>query len=103
MLIGQRSGAAVLWSVQGDAAAGVEVGDKGRRRRSSCGLVHRKEEEESEKERGENERRVRGLIYKTRRTNNMRENRGGRKWISDGAGASIFRGTIKRFIKIWVL
>ena len=27
MLIGQRSGAVVFWSVQGDAVAGVEVGD----------------------------------------------------------------------------
>ena len=52
MLMGWRRGTAVLWSVQGDAAAGVEVGDEGRRRRSSCGLVHREEEEESEKERG---------------------------------------------------
>ena len=58
MLIGQRSGAAVFWSVQGDAAAGVEVGDEGRRRRSSCGMVRREEEEEGEKEMGENERRV---------------------------------------------
>ena len=50
--MGQRRGAAVFWSVQGDAAAGVEVRDEGRRRRSSCGLVRRKEEQESEKERG---------------------------------------------------
>ena len=32
MLLGQRSGATVIWSIQGDAAAGVEVGDGGRRR-----------------------------------------------------------------------
>ena len=35
----------MLWSVQGDAAARVEVGDEGRRRRGSCGLVRREEEE----------------------------------------------------------
>ena len=45
MLLGQRSGAAVFWSIQGDAAAGVEVGDGGRRRRGSSGSVHREEEE----------------------------------------------------------
>ena len=78
MLMGQRRGTAVLWSIQGDAAAGVEVGDEGRRRRSSCGLVRREEEEECEKERGENERRDQGLIYKTGRTCDKRENRGGR-------------------------
>ena len=33
------------------------------------------EEEEGEKEKGENERRVQGLIYKARRTNDRRENR----------------------------
>lgn len=55
MLMGQWSGAAVFWSVQGDAATGVEVGDEGRRRRGSCGLVCR-EEEEGAKEKEENER-----------------------------------------------
>ena len=55
MLIGQRSGAAVFWFVQGDAAAGVEVGDEGRWRRGSCRLGGR-EEEEIEKEKEKNER-----------------------------------------------
>ena len=52
MLVEQRRGAAVLWPGQGDAAAGVEDRDKGRRRRSSCGSVHHEEEEGNEKERG---------------------------------------------------
>ena len=60
--------------------------------------MRREEEEESEKERGENERRVQGLIYKTGRTNDRRENRGGRKWISDGAGALVFGGSVKKEI-----
>ena len=68
-----------FWFVQGDAAAGVDKGDKGRRRPSSCGLGRHEEEEEGEKEKGENERRARGLIYRAGRTNGRRENRGGRK------------------------
>ena len=48
MLMRQRRSVAVLWSVQGDAAAGVEVGDEGQQRRSS-GTLERSEEEEGEK------------------------------------------------------
>ena len=76
----------------------ISSGDEGRRRRSSCGLVRREEEEEGEKEKRENERRFRGLIYRAGRTNDKRENQGGRKWISDGAGASIFGRELKKEI-----
>ena len=38
---GQWRCTAELWSVQGDAAAGVEVSDEGQRRQGSCGLVSR--------------------------------------------------------------
>ena len=52
MLMRQWRGAAVFWSVQGDAAAGVEAGDEGRRRRSSGALERCEEEEEGEKAKG---------------------------------------------------
>ena len=50
--------------------------DEGRRWRSSGALERCKEEEEGEKARGENEKRTRGLIYRTRRISGRRENRG---------------------------
>ena len=74
MLMRWRRGAAVLWSVQGDAAAGVEDGGGGRRRRSSCRSARRKEEEGKEKERRGIERRDRGFIYKPGRINDRCEN-----------------------------
>ena len=37
----------------GDATAGVDEGDGGRRWRSSCGLVRREEEEDEKEKRGE--------------------------------------------------
>ena len=52
----QRRSAAVLWSIQGDAAAGVEAVDEGRRRRSLAAMERREEEEEGEKAKGENEK-----------------------------------------------
>ena len=52
MLMRWRGGAAVLWSVQGDAAARVEDGGGGRRRRSSCRSARRKEEEEMRRKEG---------------------------------------------------
>ena len=42
-----------FWSVQGDAAAGVDEEDEGRWWRSSCGLVRREEEEDEKEKRGE--------------------------------------------------
>ena len=95
MLRRWRGGVAVLWFVQGDAAAGVEDGGGGRRRRSSCRSARRKEEEEKEKERGGMRGEPEVLFIKPGRTNDMREKRGGKKWISDDAGASIFGKTVK--------
>ena len=48
----QRRSAVMFWFVQGDAAAGVEAVDEGRRRRISCALEHCKEEDEGEKAKG---------------------------------------------------
>lgn len=45
-----------FWSVQGDAAAGVDEEDEGQRRRSSGALGRREEEDEGEKAKGENEK-----------------------------------------------
>ena len=45
MLLEQWSGAAVLWSTQGDATARVEDEDGGRRRQGSCRTMHCEEEE----------------------------------------------------------
>ena len=56
MLMRQRWSAVVFWSVQGDAAAGVEVGDGGWRRRSLGTLDRCEEEEEGEKEKAKNEK-----------------------------------------------
>lgn len=60
--------------------------------------MHRKEKEESKKERGENERRVQGLIYKDWKDKRQARETRRQKWISDGAGASIFGGTVKKKI-----
>ena len=45
-----------FWSVQGDAAAGVDEEDEGRWRQSSGALGRRVEGEEGEKAKGENEK-----------------------------------------------
>ena len=52
MLMEERRGAAFLWCVQGDAAAGVEAVDEGRRRRISGALGRCEEKDEDEKEKG---------------------------------------------------
>ena len=75
----QRRGVAVFWFVQGDAAAGVDEGDEGRRRRSSSALERCEEEDEDEKAKGESEKRTRGPIYKAGRISGMRGNRGDKK------------------------
>ena len=75
----QWKGAAMFWFVQGDAAAGVEAVDEGRRRRSSGALERCEEEDEDEKAKGESEKRTRGPIYKAGRISGMRGNRGDRK------------------------
>lgn len=56
MLMRQWRGAAAFWSVQGDAAVGVEAGDEGQRRRSLGTLERREEKEEGEKKKGKNEK-----------------------------------------------
>ena len=57
--------------------------------------MRREEEEEGEKEKGENERRVRGLIYRAGRTNSRCENRGGRKMDKRRYGCLDFRRVSK--------
>lgn len=69
----------MFWFVLGDAAAGVEVGDEGRRRRSSGALECCEKEEEGEKAKGENEKRTCDPIYKAEGISGMRGNRGDKK------------------------
>ena len=70
----QQRGADVLWSVQVDAAAGVEVVDEGRRRRSSGARGHCEEEDEDEEARGKM-KRTPVPIYREMEKRHARESR----------------------------
>ena len=66
----------MFWSIQGDAAVGVEAADEGRWWRSLGALEHREEEEEEMKIQGGEMERTLGLIYKSERISVKPENRG---------------------------
>ena len=53
MLADSRGVPRHFWTVQGDAAAGVDAGDGGQRWGSSQGLVRHEEEEDEKEKRGE--------------------------------------------------
>ena len=91
MLFRQRSGAAFLWSTQGDAAAGVEVEDGGRRRQGLY-RMSRCEEEERRRRRMEDGFRV---LFIRRQETGRRERRGGQMMVIQLIGRLDFWEDIK--------
>ena len=79
---GQRKRATKLWSIQGDAAAGVGAVEEGRRRWRSSGRVgvERKEEEEAAAG-GKSENRGTLYLFIRQWIDGMGGNRGGQKMI----------------------
>ena len=75
MLMEERRGAAILWCVQGDAAAGVEAEAKVDGGGGAPKVGQRKEEDEVKRYGGKMERPP-GAIYKGRKISVRRENQG---------------------------